>query len=142
MFQRLHSISPYLQPRENYDLFENMKNILYAIKIYNYLWTGKYIYSNSELFEKIKEKDKISAQIFEDAIKVANDVKHDGSTIRSVKGDYFLMARKMYRDKIELFEHLQRLDNEYCKATGMVEISQDFLSYQAFVDNQTSLEIG
>lgn len=135
----INDISSYLKPRDSYDLFDNVKNILYAIKIYNYLWTGKYEYSNSELFEEIKDKDTVSAQILEDVIKIVNAMNHDGNTIRSVKGDYFLIARKMYRDKIKLFEHLAKLDNEYCKSTGSVRIAQDFLSYQAFADDQTLL---
>ncbi|MBK1811302.1 hypothetical protein JHL18_11760 [Clostridium sp. YIM B02505] len=135
----INDITAYLKPRDSYELFDNVKNILYAVKIYNYLWIGKYEYSNSKLFEEIKDKDTVSAKILEDVTKIVNAMNHDENKIKSVKGDYFLIARKTYRDKIKLFEHLAKLDKEYCKSTGSVGISQDFLSYQAFVDDQTLL---
>ena len=97
-------------------MLNEIKIIIYSVRICFYLWTGKYIYDYDDLLRILQ------VNAFDDvmlsSLKLAIDLKkkiNDGEIDTNIESkEYFVLTKKIIRERKILVDYLMKKDNIFC----------------------------
>lgn len=97
-------------------LVQEIKRIIYACRIYYFLWFDEYIYDREELMKKLQSVlDLELTEILFLACQFKDNLTEDKSILNYRNAYYFSETMKMYKRRIKLVEKLVEQDRTMCK---------------------------
>ena len=109
--------SKFCEIKPGFSILNEIKIIIYAIRLYFYLWSGRYIYDYDDLLKTIQ--DVLFDDVIISSLKKAVDIRRkmdSGEINTNVNSkDYFSLTKCIIKERKMIIDYLGAKDKVYCK---------------------------